>query len=335
MTDGNGSYSTTTRSAASTACARVSATTAATMSPTNRTLSVANTGRFSVSGIAGNCCNDGRPRSSPPAWYTATTPGIDNASVTSTETRLACATVDRTNATCAMFGSTRSSTYFPAPVNSAGSSRRRTAFPRIEPDAGMGNLPCRPPPRRPEGWPGARKRRHRRGVRGIAHVKRRCPALPAAVRLRRRDRVCGRPRSRDGRAALDLLGPARRLRGAGLGGYPLADPHAHVRSRLHRRLGGRPLHGHHLPPPGRNSTSCGGVATRSSRPGGGTDVIAMVLDTAVDWSEVAELLTESYCIRAAEEAGQSDRPAHGRVSGVEGRAEYNAPRPVSTGASCS
>src|SRR6476620_1370514 len=36
-----------------------------------------------------------------------------------------------------MPGSTRSSTYFPSPVNSVGSSRRRTAFPRIEPDAAI------------------------------------------------------------------------------------------------------------------------------------------------------------------------------------------------------
>jgi hypothetical protein len=32
--------------------------------------------------------------------------------------------------------------------------------------------------------------------------------------------------------------------------------------------------------------------------GWGTDVMGMVLDDAVDWAEVAELLTESYCLLA-------------------------------------
>ena len=34
------------------------------------------------------------------------------------------------------------------------------------------------------------------------------------------------------------------------------------------------------------------------RPGWGTNVVGMVLDDATDWEEVAELLTESYCIMA-------------------------------------
>lgn len=33
-------------------------------------------------------------------------------------------------------------------------------------------------------------------------------------------------------------------------------------------------------------------------PGWGTNVIAMVLDDGVDWTEVAELVAESYCIMA-------------------------------------
>ncbi len=34
------------------------------------------------------------------------------------------------------------------------------------------------------------------------------------------------------------------------------------------------------------------------RPGWGADVVSMVLDAGVDWTEVAELVTESYCILA-------------------------------------
>jgi predicted DNA-binding protein (MmcQ/YjbR family) len=34
------------------------------------------------------------------------------------------------------------------------------------------------------------------------------------------------------------------------------------------------------------------------RPGWGTNVMGMVIDAAVDWDEVAELLTESYCVMA-------------------------------------
>ena len=71
-------------------------------------------------GIIAKPCNAGSPRSSPPAWYTATTPGIDAASLTSTDATLAWATVERTNATCSMPGSTRSSTYLPV----AGQQRR-------------------------------------------------------------------------------------------------------------------------------------------------------------------------------------------------------------------
>ena len=33
-------------------------------------------------------------------------------------------------------------------------------------------------------------------------------------------------------------------------------------------------------------------------PGWGTNVIGMVLDAEVDWGEVAELMTESYCVMA-------------------------------------
>jgi hypothetical protein len=34
------------------------------------------------------------------------------------------------------------------------------------------------------------------------------------------------------------------------------------------------------------------------RPAWGTDAVGMVLEPSVDWSDVAELLTESYCTQA-------------------------------------
>jgi hypothetical protein len=45
------------------------------------------------------------------------------------------------------------------------------------------------------------------------------------------------------------------------------------------------------------------------RPGWGANVVGMVLDDATDWSEVAELLTESYCLQAPKKlAARVDRP---------------------------
>jgi YjbR len=45
------------------------------------------------------------------------------------------------------------------------------------------------------------------------------------------------------------------------------------------------------------------------RPGWGSNVVGMVLDDDVDWTEVAELLTESYCILAPKKlAALVDRP---------------------------
>jgi predicted DNA-binding protein (MmcQ/YjbR family) len=45
------------------------------------------------------------------------------------------------------------------------------------------------------------------------------------------------------------------------------------------------------------------------RPGWGDDVIGMVLDADVDWSEVSELVTESYCILAPKKLVELvDRP---------------------------
>jgi hypothetical protein len=45
------------------------------------------------------------------------------------------------------------------------------------------------------------------------------------------------------------------------------------------------------------------------KPGWGANVVGMVLDDGVDWKEVAELLTESFCILAPKKlAAQVDRP---------------------------
>lgn len=45
------------------------------------------------------------------------------------------------------------------------------------------------------------------------------------------------------------------------------------------------------------------------RPGWGRDTISMVLDPGVDWDEVTELVTESYCILAPKKlAALVDRP---------------------------
>ena len=46
-----------------------------------------------------------------------------------------------------------------------------------------------------------------------------------------------------------------------------------------------------------------------SRPGWGSNVVRMVIDDGVDWTEVQELLTDSYCIQAPKKLAASvDRP---------------------------
>jgi YjbR len=48
------------------------------------------------------------------------------------------------------------------------------------------------------------------------------------------------------------------------------------------------------------------------KPGWGDDVVGMVLDDSVDWDEVGELLTESYCVLAPRRlVAQIDRPPGG------------------------
>jgi hypothetical protein len=45
-------------------------------------------------------------------------------------------------------------------------------------------------------------------------------------------------------------------------------------------------------------------------PRNGHDTVAMILDAATDWDEVAELVTESYCVMAPKKlAAQVDRPS--------------------------
>jgi hypothetical protein len=45
------------------------------------------------------------------------------------------------------------------------------------------------------------------------------------------------------------------------------------------------------------------------RPAWGSDVVGMVLGAGVEWEEVAELLTESYCVLAPKKlAGLVERP---------------------------
>jgi len=41
------------------------------------------------------------------------------------------------------------------------------------------------------------------------------------------------------------------------------------------------------------------------RPGHGDNVVGMVIDGGVDWEEVAELLTESYCLMAPKKLAES------------------------------
>jgi hypothetical protein len=46
------------------------------------------------------------------------------------------------------------------------------------------------------------------------------------------------------------------------------------------------------------------------RPGWGADVVGLVLDGGVGWDEIAELLTESYCVLAPKKlAARVERPA--------------------------
>ena len=122
----------------------ISATTAATTSPTKRTRSLANTGRASAGGIIGNSGNGASPRSSPstsPARPASTRRGdVDRRQRGMGERRAHEAHVGGA-------GTSRSSTYLPAPVSRSGSSRRTTALPRSIPTLTCGSLSPAPAPR--------------------------------------------------------------------------------------------------------------------------------------------------------------------------------------------
>src|SRR5690348_7435000 len=62
---------------------------------------------------------------------------MPTASLVSTPSRTACAIVERTKAACSSPGTFRSSKYSVRPARMPGSSRRRTGFPRIDPDVAM------------------------------------------------------------------------------------------------------------------------------------------------------------------------------------------------------
>ncbi len=105
-----------------------------------------------------------------------------------------------------------------------------------------------------------------------------------------------------------------------MGGNALDDPQAYVRARAHRR---ERVATRRLPRRGEHR-SVTVVTFRSSgpelevlrlaghpffKPGWGANVVGMVLEAGVDWEEVAELVTESYCIMAPKKlAERVDRP---------------------------
>ena len=58
------------------------------------------------------------------------------------------------------------------------------------------------------------------------------------------------------------------------------------------------------------------LGPRYFKAGWGSNVVGIVLDEHTDWDELAELLTDSYCIQAPQNlAAQVDRPAPSRDPG--------------------
>jgi hypothetical protein len=108
------------------------------LSPTKRTVPTANGGRERVAGSMAKPWTGGSSRFA--LVYTPSTPGIASASLVSTSSTRAWAIVERTNTTWTTPSDTRSSKYRASPRRTAGSSTRRTALPRIEPDAGMAGI---------------------------------------------------------------------------------------------------------------------------------------------------------------------------------------------------
>ena len=103
-------------------------------------------------------------------------------------------------------------------------------------------------------------------------------------------------------------------------GGAVADPQADLRPRAHR--GGQTDSAHTRAAGVDGPTTL--VTFRSSGPelemlraaghpffyaGWGRDVVGMILEAATDWDEVAELLTESYCVLAPKKlVALVDRP---------------------------
>jgi hypothetical protein len=109
VTTGSGSYSTWTSSLASTPTSRLSVTTAATMSPANRTFSDAMNGRNMRSSMPMNGGGGLVPRLTSAAVNTWV-PGSAAAAEPSMPRIRACAQGERTNVTCSVSGSRMSST---------------------------------------------------------------------------------------------------------------------------------------------------------------------------------------------------------------------------------
>src|SRR5262245_38541957 len=122
-TGSSGSYSTRMAFIASKAVSSSTAATAATGSPTKRTLSVPSACSSWLTGRMPNGIGRSRP------VRIAITPGIARARVVSIETMRACGTCARWILQCSMRGRKRSSAKRVAPVHSASPSTLRTGFP--------------------------------------------------------------------------------------------------------------------------------------------------------------------------------------------------------------
>jgi hypothetical protein len=105
-----------------------------------------------------------------------------------------------------------------------------------------------------------------------------------------------------------------------MGGYTVADPQADLHARPHGRVrfaaglrpgrgGRRPGHGDDVPVVGSRARRAPQWGPPFFAPRWRGDEVGMVLDDDVDWDEVAELVTESYCILAPKKLVEMvDRP---------------------------
>jgi hypothetical protein len=55
------------------------------------------------------------------------------------------------------------------------------------------------------------------------------------------------------------------------------------------------------------------------KPGWGTDVVGMVLEEGLDWTEMAELLTDSFCVLAPKRLAARAGPQHSTFDSGSGR----------------